>query len=305
MAQYTVKHNQNIFDVAVELYGTIEGIFDLMITNQSLGFASTLQPGTILEYHEFYKPNLNMANQIKTKAVHLANGEQTIYPKTRPNKELIMHCMVPPECNSLILGIIGNGELNIDWGDNSDIQTIDLDYTDLKIQHCFDNIVSERRVKLYGDVQLDKLDLSAFEAEVFCTFPLNVTQVIENTNTKFLEHCLLFQNTAYIDLSGLHISDLTPISHMHLQELKLNNVEFSSHQVLENYLWEIINNYDERPGCTVHLTGVVSENAKTAMRILVGEPEFNAIRNWKFFIDGETYPHYRSFSNDFSNDFGI
>ena len=51
MAKYVVKPNQNLFDVALHLYGSIEGIFDLLISNPELNMASDLTYGQELEYH--------------------------------------------------------------------------------------------------------------------------------------------------------------------------------------------------------------------------------------------------------------
>ena len=43
MQVYKVKRNQNIFDVAVNTHGSIEGIFDLLINNPDLSFHSQLK----------------------------------------------------------------------------------------------------------------------------------------------------------------------------------------------------------------------------------------------------------------------
>ena len=45
MATYKVKLNQNILDIALELYGTIEGVFDLLITNTGLSMNTDLKTG--------------------------------------------------------------------------------------------------------------------------------------------------------------------------------------------------------------------------------------------------------------------
>ena len=304
MAQYVVRHNQNIFDVAVELYGSIEGIFDLLISNPNLSLCTDLVSGITLEYHPYYITNANIASIIHSSAMKIANGNRHVYPK-HSNKELAMYCVVPPGSAGLVLKLIGGGELDIDWGDNSDIQTISLDYQSLSIEHWFDNETEERRIKIYGDTQLYKLDLSEFNAIVFCTKPLTVTQLIENTNTTTLEYCKLLQDTQQVSLKGLKISDLNPIAHMHLQELNMENAAFVNDAVLEDYLWGLINNYDGRPGCTVYVTGDVSMRAKEAMERLTEELAWNVERRWRFIINGEAYPRNYDFSNDFSNDFNV
>ena len=52
MGVYTVKPNQNLFDVALHLYGSIEGLFDLLISNPELNMTSDLVYGQELIYHE-------------------------------------------------------------------------------------------------------------------------------------------------------------------------------------------------------------------------------------------------------------
>ena len=45
MGKYRVVAGQNIYDVALYLYGSIEGVVDLLINNPDLSFATTLTAG--------------------------------------------------------------------------------------------------------------------------------------------------------------------------------------------------------------------------------------------------------------------
>ena len=40
MAKYIVKPNQNLFDVALHIYGSIEGLYEILITNEVLNMNS-------------------------------------------------------------------------------------------------------------------------------------------------------------------------------------------------------------------------------------------------------------------------
>ena len=42
MNKYTVRSGQNIFDVSLTIYGTVEGIFDLLISNDWLNMETKL-----------------------------------------------------------------------------------------------------------------------------------------------------------------------------------------------------------------------------------------------------------------------
>ena len=57
MAQYKVQGGQNIWDIAIQLYGSIEGAFDLFMSNPKLNMTTNLKAGDILEYHEQFVIN--------------------------------------------------------------------------------------------------------------------------------------------------------------------------------------------------------------------------------------------------------
>ena len=50
MGKYTVTEGQNLYDVALHLTGSIEGIVDLLICNPALSLADTLRSGDELFY---------------------------------------------------------------------------------------------------------------------------------------------------------------------------------------------------------------------------------------------------------------
>lgn len=45
MGKYIVIQGQNIYDVALHIYGSIEGVTDLMVNNENLSFATELKAG--------------------------------------------------------------------------------------------------------------------------------------------------------------------------------------------------------------------------------------------------------------------
>ena len=79
MGKHVVKSGENIFDVTMKLYGSIEGLVDLLICNQDadghtgLSVADTLTPGMVLEYSEDYVINKEIAKYLSDKNVR--NGE--------------------------------------------------------------------------------------------------------------------------------------------------------------------------------------------------------------------------------------
>ena len=81
MAQYIVQPSQNLFDVAMKLYGSIEGIFDLLISNQWLTMGSQLTTGMVLEYHEEFVVNQTIIDNINSQGLIPANLERHVYFK--------------------------------------------------------------------------------------------------------------------------------------------------------------------------------------------------------------------------------
>ena len=50
MGKYRVVAGQNIYDIAIHLYGSIEGIVDLLINNPELSLDDDLKSGDELDY---------------------------------------------------------------------------------------------------------------------------------------------------------------------------------------------------------------------------------------------------------------
>lgn len=77
MKKYIVKSGQNIFDVALAIYGSVEGVFDLLVSNesQSLSFDTILSPGLSLDYNEEYVIYSNISEWLSNNNIKVANGE--------------------------------------------------------------------------------------------------------------------------------------------------------------------------------------------------------------------------------------
>ena len=120
MATYKVTTNQNLFDVALLLYGSIEGLFDLLISNDWLDMETDLTPGMELTYHDYFVVNDGMKSAINEKNLIPANRERHVYLK-HPTEELVFLCDIDANEHSTSFCVSGSGKMLIDWGDNSDI----------------------------------------------------------------------------------------------------------------------------------------------------------------------------------------
>lgn len=81
MSTYVVKNGENILDVAMKLYGGIEGIFDLLVCNQDaveetgLSLNDTLEPGMELEYTDGFTVNADLVSWFDSNGIKVLNGE--------------------------------------------------------------------------------------------------------------------------------------------------------------------------------------------------------------------------------------
>jgi hypothetical protein len=288
MAKYKIKTGQNIFDVAMHLYGSIEGLFDLLISNTWLTMNTDLIPGMELEYHDYYVINDGIVNEINNNQIIPGNGSRHVYNK-ESQYSLRAVCHIYPESTLSCLSVSGDGIMQIDWGDNSDLESVNLSNNIVTLSHYFDNTVEQRRIKIYGDFNLTTFDSSNINGDIFPVNPIVVDEYTSHSNRNSLKGLFLFDGTVIVDLEGSSISDLSPIYDMSLQELNLKNVGFANEDILDNYLLYIVSDYGTRRNCTVYLSEEPSEAGMNAILQIINEPDWNDAGAWKFIINDKIY----------------
>ena len=125
MSSYTVKANQNLFDIALSLYGSVEGIYDLLISNSNLSMDSDLKSGDVLEYHDYFVINDSIAKEISSEGIVPANGERNVYYKSI-SQPIVMLYKIVAASETVSIQVSGSGTMLFDWGDNSNIESIAL-----------------------------------------------------------------------------------------------------------------------------------------------------------------------------------
>lgn len=293
MATYKVTTNQNIFDVALLLYGSIEGLFDLLISNEWLDMETDLLPGMELEYHDYFVVNDGMKSSMSEKNLIPANRERHVYLK-HPTEELVFMCDIDADEHSTSFSVSGSGKMLIDWGDNSDIETVPLAVEQQIVEHYFDNVTEKRRIKVYGDFQIIKLDTAKLGGALMLMRPMIVDEYASHANSYPLQGLFLFDGTVSVDLRECSIDNLLPIGDMSLQILDLRNVSFADISVLDDYLQYIVDNYGSRRNCTVYLTSEPTEKGMKAIEAILGEDAWNEAGDWVFDINGKIYARYTS-----------
>lgn len=288
MAQYQATSNQNIFDIALHLYGSIEGIYDLLMSNPWLTMKTEITRGMILEYHDYFVITPEIVSEINKQQYIPANSERKVYYK-KNDLPCVMQLIVPSEADKISFVWSGDGDAIIDWGDNSLLETITLKTSVDEYVHYFDNKVDKRIVKIYGNFALRVWDTTSNEGTLYVIRPIVVDEYISQIGGVNFEALKLFEGTYALDLSNRKISDLSPIYDMNLQILDLRNVIFKHSGVLENYLTNIVTNHSNRRACTVYLSESPTQAGLDAINTIINESAWNTPNKWVFNINGQIY----------------
>ena len=78
MSEYITKSKQNLYDVALTLYGTIEGVFDLLVSNSDISIDMVFDKGVKLNYHENFVINQDVVNWLDENGVIVRNNKCNI-----------------------------------------------------------------------------------------------------------------------------------------------------------------------------------------------------------------------------------
>lgn len=291
MATYIVKSNQNLFDVALHLYGSIEGLFDLLISNPELSMASDLAYGQSLEYHESFVLNSSVVNEFEKRNIIPSGGSRKVYHK-QPEEDLIFLVPIEPETAFSSFKASGEGQMIIDWGDNSLLEYVNLSLELQTISHYFDNEVETRRIRIYGNAETLKfirLDTTELAGTLLLCKPITVDEYICHGQGYALTGLALMQGTYKVDLQKGTIANLLSIGDMDLQELNLTEANFVTDNVLDEYLEYIVSHHNDRRPCIMYLTTEPTERGYYAINKILNEPEWNISDSWKFYINGQLY----------------
>lgn len=306
MGKYTVIAGQNIFDVALHIYGSIEGIVDLMMNNAELSLARKLKAGDTLEYSDGFVINSDIVAHYRMNSIVPANGERGVYCK-EPSFSKVLAVFIDGKRTSAAFGVSGAGTMEIDWGDNSLLQSIGLSNVWREIEHGFDNAVSgKRKIILYGDFVFTKVDFTGFQANSIMLFrPVAVEKLLLENAKMDMGFISLMPDIYELTLHGLKTASLLPLlSLKKLMKLDLSEAGISR-EALDEYLIALVKKHYGRRNCTVTLTqypsGEYSEPQRNesgsyivssgmeAVWLLCNEPAWNEAGYWKFVINGQTY----------------
>lgn len=183
MKEYTVRHGQNIYDVALQLYGSIEGVFDILVNND-LSLNSELKPGDIIRYDESFRINSGIIKTLEDNEVIPANGDDVydISGFDTSNLRIIVDQM---GASSVLEIRLVSGNMTIDWGDGH------MDSISDTRTHLFDHpYLDDGRhgICIYGDFQIMDIDLTEIGGLYYATSSCHVAGTFkESTNRPDLQ----------------------------------------------------------------------------------------------------------------------
>lgn len=308
MGKYKVIQGQNLYDVALHIYGSIEGVTDLLVNNECLSFDTDLRAGDELAYSDDYQINEEVTAYYGTHGITPASGEQHVYPKyfTLPktievytsNKEI-----------GVEFSVSGSGRIEIDWGDNSKVQVITLSDNVEVVKHLFDSTIGGKRcISLYMQGYIKVLDISGLHPiELYILKPLSVERFALDNATLTIDALPMLGDVFAMTLDGLKALDLTPLVELkNLMSLSLMQTVFRQ-PTIDAYLIGLVERHDNRRNCKVAMTvqpsgqyrkpGKDSNNryllssGMEAIWVLTHEEAWNDGGAWKFIINGTTYKY--------------
>ena len=307
MGRYKIIAGQNIYDVALHLYGSIEGIVDLMMCNTDLSLDTTLKVGDELIYSDDFIINADVVAYNEMHGIVPSNGEHHVYPKVF-TKPLAVFFSLPTELLNAQCSVSGVGTLEIDWGDNSDTEIVTLTDKPRILKHTFDSKVRKRRrIRWFTDAYFKQVDWSGLKPNsVVILRPLPIEELTIKDATLTLDSLQMVTGIYSLNLSGLSCGNLKPLVECReLMQLNLTDARIKP-TVLDELLIAMVERYGNRRNCEVTLTAVPTgtyqepaRNADTgkyiitsgmeAIWVITHEESWNEGGKWKFIINDKEY----------------
>lgn len=269
MGKYTVTEGQNLYDVALHLTGSVEGIVDLLICNPSLSLADTLRSGDELVYTDGFVINADVVAKYRREQIVPAGGERNVYPQYPSGRRRLWYTLDAGQI-STAFSLSGSGRMEIDWGDNSPLETVVPDSSVQTFVHRFDNTVAApRQVRLYGEFTLQSLDMSASGARrIRLPEPLHCERFSLCGSSCPPDFVPLLDGVFRMDLRRLSCGSLLPIAECRqLMTLDLSDADVSRTAV-DEFLLRLVSHHYGRRNCELTLpvvpSGIYAEPVRNA-----------------------------------------
>jgi len=258
MAEYSVRHGQTLIDVILMCYGNLQGMGDFMISNPDLSFGSLLQDGQIVQYNPPNAADQITVNYYYRHRIFPTNGSRDIYYKEATYKRMLSFDIAgtSSRCD---LRIGGTGVIEIDWGDNSPLQTVVLAESNF-VSHEFNVLTSAtRKIKIYGEgVKFTNFSLRGTNFQkilLFDAISMETVDLSYNIPLRNINPIGLLKDVNSISFERTKLLGATPLIALEkLRTINLNSCGLTT-TMIDAYLIGLVKNYQSRLIAELDLRG--------------------------------------------------
>ena len=285
MGRYKVTHGQSLYDVALHIYGSIEGITDLLMNNESLSLCDRLKAGDELLYSDNYIISKDVVAGYQSSTIVPASGERSVYPKY-PTLTKSIELYTSNALSEVSFRHRGSGQMEVDWGDNSPLQAIEITDVESKTSHVFDSKVARcRKIVIYTDCSFKLLDLSELKpTALYILKPIYVERFHLSKVILELTSLPMLRGVFELHLNGVETENLqllVPLTE--LKELILTGYQYRQ-PTIDSYLIGLVENFGTRRSCNITTDTEPSPLGMEAIKTILNEPEWNYPSKWQFNI---------------------
>lgn len=303
--EYISKPFQNIFDIAIEVHGDIEGVADLLINNPNLDINQDIESGTVIKFTNAISLNETVLDYIDATSEVTANHQSNIYPKYS-DMPVVMDILIKKDEYSFSFSKT-EGDMVIDWGDDTDLEYVDKDVK--KVTHSYMvSAVNDSsdfiRVRIYSDTDsLGDLMIESHNASVILMYKnIKVKKYHDNSEIVNPIFISLMGGLRDVCLGNVMSNDLGFIGKIEsLRRIDIQS-KYTTAESIDNLFLNIIDNYSSNRlpaniSIKVKPNGVyeqpknnIPKNGMEAVWMLVNSDEWNSeAYQWVIKIDGVNY----------------
>lgn len=305
MSTYTVQTNQSVFDVAMAIHGTIDGLADILVNNKGLNLVDDIEAGEEIVFTSIITLNKPVVDFLDSKGIVVANNgldvkfQQPLHP--------IIASLSINKSSSIFEFTKTDGDIYIDWGDESDIELFTS--STKHVYHQFDISVAEKderfNIRIFGDKSTSLGDVEVISTTVeSCILyrSVSMTGYIDGSEIENPEFISLADGIKHISLANATSGDFGFLGRIEtIRELYLETKN-TTPESIDSLFKTIVNEYGGRLPASIKTK--IAPNGKyqapkdnlppktgmEAVWVLINSEQWNTeTHRWKIEIDGIEY----------------
>lgn len=244
--EYTVAQGQNLMDVVLSTYGSLDGLTDFLLHNPDIDLNSILYNGQIVKYEQSNVINEITVNYYQSKKIQPCNNERSVYFK-QPTLPLFLYVLIPNNTVYVGADISCDGYFEVDWGDDTVIESYS---GSVFISHNMNSkIQSDRIIKIYSSSPFQKISFNNMPIKKIFTFQDIRVYEFNSMASRELEninHLIIPSSLRDIRLTGSKITSLNPL----IGQLSLRNIYIDgcgiTQRLIDEFVIGLVKKYSTR-----------------------------------------------------------